>query len=124
MLEKHKTSIRKILCNMKNKILFGCVSILFVAATAFNIGLLQTKDANDVSLDAITIMAQAHDGENNINGAEFVILMDGGSGTKCIDEIVHNYQIYIIYCEGSGNLPCIQGVYEYCTPTNKRCYFT
>ncbi len=48
---------------MYKKILFGCVALLFAAATAFNIGLIQTKDAGDISLDAITIMAQAHNGE-------------------------------------------------------------
>ncbi len=63
---------------MKNKILFGCVSVLFVAATAFNIGLLQTKDANDVSLDAITIMAQAHDGET---GGYSYLCTSGGPGS-------------------------------------------
>ncbi len=45
------------------KILFGSIAILFAAASAFNIGLIQTKDAGDISLDAITIMAQAQSGE-------------------------------------------------------------
>ncbi len=45
---------------MYKKILFGGIAILFAAATAFNIGLLQTKDAGDISLDAIAVMAEAH----------------------------------------------------------------
>ena len=44
---------------MYKKIIFGCVAILFAAASAFNIGLIQTQNAGDISLDAITIMAQA-----------------------------------------------------------------
>ncbi len=48
---------------MYKKILFGSIAILFAAASAFNIGLIQTKDAGDISLDAIAIMAQAHNGE-------------------------------------------------------------
>ncbi len=49
---------------MKRKIIFGSIALLFAAASAFNIGLLQTRDAGDISLDAITIMAQAQGGEN------------------------------------------------------------
>ncbi len=52
---------------MYKKIIFGCVAILFAAASAFNIGLIQTQNAGDISLDAITIMAQAHDGEAGNN---------------------------------------------------------
>ncbi len=59
---------------MYKKILFGSIAILFAAASAFNIGLLQTKDAGDISLDAIAIMAQAHNGESESGG--------GGEATK------------------------------------------
>ncbi len=48
---------------MYKKILFGSIALLFAAASAFNIGLLQTQDAGDISLDAIAIMAQAQGNE-------------------------------------------------------------
>ncbi len=52
---------------MKRKIIFGSIAILFAAASAFNIGLIQTQDAGDISLDAITIMAQANnEGGSNV----------------------------------------------------------
>ncbi len=51
---------------MRKKI-FGGIAVLFAAATAFNIGLLQTQDAGDISLDAIAIMAQAR-GESGNGG--------------------------------------------------------
>ena len=50
---------------MYKKIIFGSIALLFVAASVFNIGLIQTRDAGDISLDAIAIMAQAV-GEGNI----------------------------------------------------------
>ncbi len=54
---------------MYKKILFGCVALLFAAATAFNIGLIQTKDAGDISLDAIAVMAEAQNEVNfNVTG--------------------------------------------------------
>ncbi len=49
---------------MSKKIIFGSIAILFAAATVFNINLLQNKNAGDISLDALTIMAQAENGEN------------------------------------------------------------
>ncbi len=65
---------------MKRKIIFGSIAILFAAASAFNIGLIQTKNAGDISLDAITIMAEAHDGEAGNIGNDCIIL-----GATCYD---------------------------------------
>lgn len=48
---------------MSKKVLFGSIAILFAAAAVFNINLLQNKNAGDISLDAITIMAEAQNGE-------------------------------------------------------------
>ncbi len=119
MLEKQDISIIKILCNMKNKILFGCVSILFVAATAFNIGLLQTKDAGDVSLDAITIMAQAHDGESG-NGDGSSLCSKIKRTCNCYDNnglfmsiSILECEEYIAYppqeCKRCQTTPCVPG---------------
>ncbi len=44
---------------MKKKIIFAVATGLFALATVFNMNMLQSNNAGDVSLDAITVMAQA-----------------------------------------------------------------
>ncbi len=44
---------------MKKKLFIGGAALLFAAVTVFNMNLLQSNKAGDVSLDAIAVMAQA-----------------------------------------------------------------
>ncbi len=44
---------------MKKKIFLGGAALLFAAVTVFNMNMLQTNKAGDVSLEAIAVMAQA-----------------------------------------------------------------
>ncbi|MGQ1947694.1 hypothetical protein ACT3CD_11410 [Geofilum sp. OHC36d9] len=44
---------------MKKKIIFAVATGLFAVATVFNMNVLQSNNAGDVSLDAIAVMAQA-----------------------------------------------------------------
>jgi hypothetical protein len=44
---------------MKNKIFIGIAMSLFTIATVVNMDLVQSNDANDISLENITVMAQA-----------------------------------------------------------------
>ena len=44
---------------MKKKSFIGGAALLFAAVTVFNMNLLQSNKAGDVSLDAIAVMAQA-----------------------------------------------------------------
>ena len=89
---------------MKRKIIFGSIAILFAAAAVFNINLLQNKNADDISLDAITIMAQAHDGETgggghaNICDPIWNVTYEGELGTGNIGAKV--------ICSTDGNYIC------------------
>ena len=49
---------------MKKKIIFAIATSLFAVATVFNMNLLQVNKAGDISLDAITVMAQAQNSEH------------------------------------------------------------
>jgi hypothetical protein len=51
---------------MKKKVIFALATGLFVVATVFNMNVLQSNSAGDVSLDAIAVMAQAQNGESNM----------------------------------------------------------
>ena len=44
---------------MKKKIIFAVATGFFAVATMFNLNMLQSNKAGDVSLDAISVMAQA-----------------------------------------------------------------
>jgi hypothetical protein len=44
---------------MKKKVIFAIATGLFVVATVFNMNVLQTNNACDVSLESIAVMAQA-----------------------------------------------------------------
>jgi hypothetical protein len=44
---------------MKKKLIFAVATGLFAVATVFNMNVLQSNNAGDVSLDAIAVMAQA-----------------------------------------------------------------
>lgn len=48
---------------MKKKIIFAIATSFFAVATVFNMNLLQSSNAGDVSLESIAIMAQAQNGE-------------------------------------------------------------
>ena len=50
---------------MKKKIFLGGAALLFAAVTVFNMNMLQTNKAGDVSLEAIMIMQQAESESNN-----------------------------------------------------------
>ena len=52
---------------MKKKIIFAVATGFFAVATVFNMNLLQGNSVGDVSLDAITVMAQAQsEGGSNL----------------------------------------------------------
>jgi len=44
---------------MKKKVIFAVATGLFALATVFNMNVLQTNNAGDVSLESIAVMAQA-----------------------------------------------------------------
>ncbi len=44
---------------MKKKVIFAVATGLFALATVFNMNVLQSNNAGDVSLDAIAVVAQA-----------------------------------------------------------------
>ena len=44
---------------MKKKLFFGVATVFFAVATMFNMNMLQSSSAGDVSLEAIAVMAQA-----------------------------------------------------------------
>lgn len=48
---------------MKKKIIFAIATSFFAVATVYNMNLLQSSNAGDVSLESIAIMAQAQNGE-------------------------------------------------------------
>src|SRR5690554_3369671 len=66
---------------MKKKIIFAVATGFFAVATVFNMNLLQGNSAGDVSLDAISIMAQA---QSEIPETETTIdcLHCGGDGVR------------------------------------------
>ncbi|HTO15245.1 MAG TPA: hypothetical protein VLZ83_05725 [Edaphocola sp.] len=46
---------------MKKKVIFAVATGLFALATVFNMNVLQSNNAGDVSLESIAVMAQAND---------------------------------------------------------------
>jgi Zn-dependent M28 family amino/carboxypeptidase len=50
---------------MKKKIFFALATSFFAVATVFNMGMLQSGNTSDVSLESIAVMAQAQSGESN-----------------------------------------------------------
>jgi hypothetical protein len=46
---------------MKKKIIIASATVFFAVATMFNMNLLQTNNAGDVSLESIAVMAQAQE---------------------------------------------------------------
>lgn len=44
---------------MRKKIVFAVVASLFAVATVFNMNMLQSSSAGDISLESIAVMAQA-----------------------------------------------------------------
>ncbi len=87
---------------MYKKILFGCVALLFAAATAFNIGLIQTKDAGDISLDAITIMAQAQGESGDGGGIDYSIGYKDDPQPCTVVEYVQNEYCFEIWIPHYG----------------------
>ncbi|HTO15831.1 MAG TPA: hypothetical protein VLZ83_08670 [Edaphocola sp.] len=53
---------------MKKKVIFAVATGLFALATVFNMSVLQSNSAGDVSLESIAVMAQAN-GESSGNSA-------------------------------------------------------
>ncbi|HTO14151.1 MAG TPA: hypothetical protein VLZ83_00135 [Edaphocola sp.] len=50
---------------MKKKVIFAVATGLFALATVFNMNVLQSNSAGDVSLESIATMAQAQNGESS-----------------------------------------------------------
>jgi hypothetical protein len=50
---------------MKKKLIFAIAIGFFAVATVFNMNMLQTNDAGDISLEGIAVMAQAQN-ENGV----------------------------------------------------------
>lgn len=46
---------------MKKRIIFAIATSFFAVATVFNMGMLQSNNSNEISLNAITVMAQAQE---------------------------------------------------------------
>ncbi|HTO16603.1 MAG TPA: hypothetical protein VLZ83_12590 [Edaphocola sp.] len=72
---------------MKKKVIFGIASSLFALAMVFNMNLLQGNSIGDVSLESISVMAQAQNPENAIY-----------TGTYKKDEALKNWKSYTIKC--------------------------
>src|SRR5690554_1452328 len=80
---------------MKKKVIFAVATGLFALATVFNMNVLQSNSAGDVSLESIAVMAQAQSGENSSENKfpllkERVCLYEDGTqlshyGTTCKD---------------------------------------
>jgi hypothetical protein len=73
---------------MKKRIFLGGAALLFAAATAFNMNMLQGNSVGDVSLDAIAVMARANgEGSNTQTKRDYaqgqiVDVRDNGDGTE------------------------------------------
>ncbi|HTO16394.1 MAG TPA: hypothetical protein VLZ83_11525 [Edaphocola sp.] len=81
---------------MKKKVIFAVATGLFALATVFNMNVLQSNNAGDVSLDAITVMAQAGGGEG---------------GAKCAyrnetTTEVFGQTVKVCVSGGTGNITC------------------
>jgi hypothetical protein len=74
---------------MKKKIVFAVATGFFAVATVFNMNLLQSNKAGDVSLDAIAVMAQAQK-EVEEDKEEEDIYHKGTTGT--------NWKTYTVEC--------------------------
>lgn len=74
---------------MKKKSFIGGAALLFAAVTVFNMNLLQSNKAGDVSLDAIAVMAQAQK-EVEEDKEEEDIYHKGTTGT--------NWKTYTVEC--------------------------
>ena len=73
---------------MKKKIFIGGAALLFAAVTALNMNMLQSNKEGDVSLEAISVMAQAQ--------TEFTPTFDcPGGSNECVR--VSTGGTYIIY---------------------------
>ncbi len=86
---------------MKKKIIFAVATGLFTVATMFNMNMLQSNNASDVSLDAIAVMAQANNGENN----------GDDSATQCGYRSenwveIMGQQVKVCVSGGKGNIEC------------------
>ncbi len=53
---------------MKKKIIFAVATSLFAIATVFNMNVLQSNNAGDVSLESIAVMAQAQNEASTFTG--------------------------------------------------------
>lgn len=91
---------------MKKKIIFAIATGFFAVATVFNMNILQSNSADDVSLEAIAIMAQATKTEVDKKCAD--------SRTDVIEHAVTDEDGNVLYtrkvtiCEswGVGNVTC------------------
>jgi len=74
---------------MKKKIIFAVATGFFAVATVFNMNLLQGNSVGDVSLDAITVMAQAQ--SEGYELPEATITCDGSGGRCWAEDTPHRY---------------------------------
>jgi hypothetical protein len=81
---------------MKKKIIFAVATGLFALATVFNMNVLQSNSAGDVSLESIAVMAQAQDGESG-----------GGSNSDCNLCVVTNLGKIVFSCKREVGKTCI-----------------
>jgi hypothetical protein len=77
---------------MNKKTIFTVATVFFTVATVFNLNMLQTKRAGDVSLESITVMAMAQS-ETDSTGYETVKVYKREGRT-------------IVDCRGTGDLEC------------------
>lgn len=89
---------------MKKKIIFALATGFFAVATVFNMNMLQSSNAGDVSLENIVVMAQAQYAENPPSNDGF-----GSLETPCFDSKGNATGKYRKSCFSGGTL-------ESCTP--------
>lgn len=87
---------------MKKKSFIGGAALLFAAVTVFNMNLLQSNKAGDVSLDAIAVMAQAQK-EVEEDKEEEDIYHKGTTGT--------NWKTYTVECVLGSSVSVTDGSY-------------
>lgn len=87
---------------MKKKLFIGGTALLFAAVTVFNMNLLQSNKAGDVSLDAIAVMAQAQK-EVEEDKEEEDIYHKGTTGT--------NWKTYTVECVLGSSVSVTDGSY-------------
>jgi hypothetical protein len=90
---------------MKKRIIFAITTIFFAVVTIFNMEILQPNAAGDISLESISVMAQAQteDGNGSCSGGRWQYVTASGIDYRC-----DGNALVVLYASGG---------FEYCTST-------